>query len=414
MEWTLLVRLYIHGNKRIHGSNRNGHGPTYNNAGQWGKTMKRVVKIGLGVLVLAVVAGGGLVVLKGRQTAQNTAQAAASTKFDGIEFSPADLTQAVRADLRQVVRLSGTLQPLDQSQVRSDVAAVVTEITVRRGERVKKGQLLARLDTADVSARLRERQSNLDSARSALNLAEINREKAITLTQRGVKSQTALDEAENAWRNAKANVTAMEQQLTMARKAVNDAAIYAPIDGLVAERYINPGERVAVDGRLFTIADLDTIEVETLVPARDVPQLRLGQKVLLHVEGFGERTFDGTIERINPTAQSGSRSIPVYILLKNPEHLLRGGMFGSGEAVLNEKPGAVAIPVEALRQEKDAGRVVYVLKDGKLERRSVQTSIEGSTDGRVGIASGVAEGETVVATPGLRLNDGLAARIAGR
>lgn len=376
--------------------------------------MKRVVKIGVGVLVLAAVAGGGMIVLKGRQTAQNTAQAAATSKFDGIEFSPADLTQARRADLRQVVRLSGTLQPLNQSQVRSDVAAVVTEITVRRGERVKKGQLLARLDTADVAARLRERQSNLDSARSALNLAEINREKAITLTQRGVKSQTALDEAENAWRTAKANVSAMEQQLAMARKAVNDAAIYAPIDGLVAERFINPGERVAVDGRLFTIADLDTIEVETLVPARDVPQLRIGQKVLLHVEGFGDRSFDGTIERINPTAQSGSRSIPVYILLQNPEHLLRGGMFGSGEAVLKEEAGTIAIPGEALRQEKDAGRVVYVLKDGRLERRRVQTSIEGSTDGRIGIASGVTEGETVVSTPGLRLSDGLAARIAGR
>jgi len=373
--------------------------------------MKRAVKIGLAVAVVVVLAGGGLYAMKARQSAKPAATAA--TKFDGIEFSPADLTKAVRADLRQVVRLSGTLQPLNQSQVRSDVAAVVTEISVRRGERVKKGQLLARLDTADVAARLRERQSNLDSARSALNLAEINREKAVTLTQRGVKSQTALDEAENAWRTARANVSAMEQQLTMARKAVNDTAIYAPIDGLVAERFINPGERVAIDGRLFTIADLDTIEVETLVPARDVPQLRIGQKVLLHVEGFAERDFEGTIERINPTAQSGSRSIPVYILLQNPEHLLRGGMFGTGEAILAEQRGVVAIPVEALRSEA-GGRAVYVLNNDKVERRAVQIALEGSADGRVGIASGVTDGETVIATPGLRLSDGLAARIAGR
>jgi RND family efflux transporter MFP subunit len=375
--------------------------------------MKRGVVIGLGLLGLAVVAGGGLLLLKGRQSPQATAPTtAAATRFEGIEFSPADLAAAARADLRQVVRLSGTLQPLDQAVLRAEVAALVNEITVRRGERVKKGQLLARLDTADLGARLREKQSNLESARSALNLAEINREKAITLTQRGVKSQTALDEAENAWRNAKANVTALEQQLTMARKGVADAAIYAPMEGLVAERYVNPGERVAIDGKLFTIADLDTIEVETLVPARDVPQLRTGQKVVLRVEGFGDRMFEGHIERINPTAQSGSRSIPVFILLKNPEHILRGGMFGSGEAVLAEKAGTVAVPGEALRQE-NGSRVVYVLKDGKLQRRNVQVAIEGS-DGRIGIAEGVAEGETVVATPGLRLSDGLAARIAGR
>lgn len=376
--------------------------------------MKLAVKIGLGLCGLAVLAGGGLLALKTRTPAQtSSAVASPAVRFEGLEFSPADLAQAVRADLRQVVRMNGSLQPLDQSLVRAEVAAVVNEIGVRRGERVKKGQLLARLDTADLGARLREKQSNLDSARSALNLAAINREKAITLTQRGVKSQTALDEAENAWRNARANVAALEQQLTMARKGVNDAAIYAPIDGLVAERYVNPGERVAVDAKLFVIADLDTIEVEALVPARDMPQLRVGQKIVLRVEGFGDRIFDGHIERINPTAQSGSRSIPVYILLKNPDHVLRGGMFGSGEAVLAEAAGVVAIPAEALRQE-DGARVVYVLKDGKLQRRRVQVALDGTADGRIGIAEGVAEGETVVATPGLRLNDGLPARIAGR
>jgi RND family efflux transporter MFP subunit len=374
--------------------------------------MKRVVKIGLSVLVLVVLAGGGLYALKGRQPAKAVATSE-TAKFSGLEFSPADLAQAQRADLRQVVRLNGTVQPFNQSQLRAEVAAVVNEITVRRGERVKKGELLARLDTSDVGARMREKQSNLESARSALKLAEINRDKAITLTQRGVKSQTALDEAENAWRNAKANVAALEQQLTVARKSVNDTAIYAPIDGLVAERFVNPGERVAIDAKLFTIADLDLMEVEALVPARDVPQLRVGQKVALRVEGFADRVFDGHIERINPTAQSGSRSIPVYILLSNPDHVLRGGMFGSGEAVLAEQTGVVAIPGEAVRNEKGQ-RVVYVLKDGKLERRAVQVALEGSPDGRVGIGQGVAESETVVATPGLRLSDGLAARIAGR
>lgn len=374
--------------------------------------MTRLAKIGLSVLALAIMASGGLYLLKGRQPVKaiSTTEPA---RFEGIEFSPADLAEAKIADLRQVVRLSGTLQPLNQSLVRAEVAAVVQDISVRRGESVKKGQLLARLDTADLNARLREKQSNLDSARSALNLAQINRDKAITLTQRGVKSQTALDEAENAWRNARANVAALEQQVTMARKAQGDAAIYAPLDGLVAERYVNPGERVAVDAKLFVIADLDVLEVEALVPARDVPQLKIGQKVLLNVEGFANRPFEGHVERINPTAQSGSRSIPVYVLLRNPEHVLRGGMFGSGEAVLAERRGAVAIPVEALRRDDNAD-IVYVLKDNRLERRAVSVALAGTPDGRVAISSGVAAGETVVATPGLRLSDGLAARIAGR
>ena len=376
--------------------------------------MKRLTKIGLSVLVLGLIGGAGLYLFKARQPANAVATTPmAPPRFNGLEFSPADLTRAETATLRQAVRLSGSVQPLNHTIVRAEVAAVVQEITVRPGERVKKGQLLARLETADLSARLREKQSNLDSARSALNLAEINRKKAVTLTQRGVKSQTALDEAENAWRNARANVAALEQQVTMARKAVGDAAVFAPIDGLVGDRFVNPGERVPVDAKLFGIAALEVMEVEALVPARDVPQLKPGQKVVLHVEGFAERVFEGHIERINPTAQSGSRSIPVYILLRNPDLSLRGGMFGSGEAVLAEALNTVAIPAEALRRE-GSETVVYVLAGDRLERRSVSIALDNTTDGRIGIASGLSAGETVISTPGLRLSDGLAARIAGR
>lgn len=375
--------------------------------------MKRLTKIGLSILVLGLIGGGGLYAFKARQPANAVATAPAAVRFSGLEFSPADLATAETATLRQAVRLSGSVQPLNHTILRAEVAAVVQEITVRPGERVKKGQLLARLETADLSARLREKQSNLDSARSALNLAEINRKKAVTLTQRGVKSQTTLDEAENAWRNARANVAALEQQVTMARKALSDAAIYAPIDGLIGDRFVNPGERVPVDAKLFGIADLDVMEVEALVPARDVPLLKVGQTVVLRVEGFADRVFEGHIERISPTAQSGSRSIPVYILLRNPDLSLRGGMFGSGEAVLAEAANIVAIPAEALRRE-GSETVIYVLAGDRLQRRSVRVALDNTTDGRIGIGSGLAAGETVISTPGLRLSDGLAARIAGR
>jgi len=384
--------------------------------------MTRFTKIGLSVAVLALLVAGGLYALKARQDARAVAEAgnkpavavtAAPQRFAGLEFAPADLAPAEKADLRQAVRLSGTLQPLNQSQVRAEVAAVVQEVTVRRGERVKSGQLLAKLDTADLGAKLREKQSNLDSARSALNLAQINRDKAVTLTQRGVKSQTALDEAENTWRTARANVAAMEQQVTMAKKALGDAAVYAPLDGLIGDRFVNPGERVAVDAKLFTIADLETMEVEALVPARDVPQLKIGQKVVLHVEGFGDREFDATVARINPTAQAGTRSIPVYVLLRNPDLVLRGGMFGTGEAVLAEARDATAVPADAVRRE-GGDTVVYVLAGDKLERRKVTVTLSGTTDSRVAVTGSLQPGETVIATPGLRLNDGLPARIAGR
>ncbi|MEL3890368.1 efflux RND transporter periplasmic adaptor subunit [Ferrovibrio sp. MS7] len=379
--------------------------------------MKRAVKIGLWLVVLAGVAGGGLYVLKSRQGANAVATAAqtpaAAPRFEGIEFSPADLSEAKRADLRQSVRLSGTVQPLEQSNVRAEVAALVLEVTVRRGETVKKGQLLAKLDTRDLAARLRERESNLASARSSLSLAETNRTKAIQLNQRGVKSQTAVDDAENAYNTARANVAAIEQQLTMARKALSDAAIYAPIDGQVADRSANPGERVPVDGKLFVLADLTTMELEALVPARDVPRLKIGQRVALKVEGFADREFLARIDRINPTAQAGSRSILVYIRLSNPDLTLRGGMFASGEAILAEAANAVAVPYEALRRDA-AGTHLFVLADNRVVKRKVEVGLTETVQGLVQITQGLQPGETVISAPGLKLSDGLAARVAGR
>jgi multidrug efflux system membrane fusion protein len=374
--------------------------------------MKKFVVIGVALLI---VLGAGGYIWKKRQAGGMAAPVATAPapRFDGIEFSPADLTQAKRADLRQSVRLSGTVQPLEQSTVRAEVAALVLEVMVRRGETVKKGQLLARLDTRDLGSRLRERESNLASARSALALAETNRTKAVQLNQRGVKSQAAVDDAENAYATAKANVAAIEQQVAMARKAVSDAAIYAPIDGQIADRTANPGERVPVDGKLFALADLATMELEAMVPARDVPQLKIGQRVALKVEGFNDREFTGRVDRINPTAQAGSRSILVYIRLANPEMALRGGMFASGEAILAESRNAVAVPREALRREGGEAHV-FVLDQGRVVRRKVELGLAETMQGLIEIVQGVAPDETVVSAPGLRLSDGLAARVAGR
>lgn len=377
--------------------------------------MKRVFRYSLILLGLIVAVGGAGYVLKSMRPAPApVAEATANTgRFEGMEFSPADLTPVVLADLHQAVRLSGTVQPLDQSVIKAEVAATVVDVTVRRGEAVRKGQLLAKLDTRDLTARFREKENNLEGARAALALAEINRNKIRTLVQSGVRAQSSMDETENAYLNAKANVQALEQQVAQARKALGDAAVYAPLDGLVGDRMINPGERVAVDAKLFAIADLATMEMEALVPARDVPRLGVGQRVELRVEGFGDRTFPGEIERINPTAQSGSRSIPVYIRLPNPDRLLRGGMFGSGEAILSEARQAISVPADALRRDQK-GAHVFVVVDGRVERRAVDVALSDTVEGMVALGQGVKPGEQVVVPPGLKLVDGLAARIAAR
>ena len=121
--------------------------------------------------------------------------------------------------------------------------------------------------------------------------------------------------------------------------------LIAPFSGIVSPRRAQPGERVALDAEVVSIVDLSRPQLEAPVPPTAIGQVRVGQAMNFHVEGFGTREFAGRIERINPAATVGSRSINVYAVIDNREDLLRGGMFAQGVLTLSEIAGALVVPV---------------------------------------------------------------------
>jgi membrane fusion protein, multidrug efflux system len=310
------------------------------------------------------------------------------------------------------VPLAGALRPVDQAVVKSTVTARVREAAVREGERVEKGQVLARLDTADLQARLNEKLSNLESSRAQLVLAEKTRANNFALRERGIVSQTAMDQAESSFRVNQAAVAALDAQVAVARKALADATIVSPVAGYVAERSVNPGETAVTDAKVFTIVDLARMEVEALVPASDIPRVQVGQKVNLRVEGFGDRRFKARVVRINPTTQANSRSISVFVVLDNDaERSLKGGMFASGNIVIAQREDALAVPVDAVRQDGD-GTFVLAVEQNRIARRPVTLGPIRTPEGLVEIAGGLSGGETIVSAP-LTLAPDLPVRIAG-
>ena len=368
----------------------------------------------IGGIVILGLAGGGAAMLAGRtRQAAAPPQAAVPTAAPMIELAPVDMATATSTGLRQVVRVSGTMNPVRQSVVKAEVAAAISEVLVRRGETVRQGQVLARLDPVMLRARLNERLANLEQVKAQRAVLQRSNTNAQTLKQRGIVSDMASDQAQSNLNANAAQIAALEAQVAQARKSLADATIVAPIAGEIGERWVNPGENVAVDARLFSVVSLDQIEVEALVPAREVPRLEIGQQVRMRVEGFGDEVFVGRIDRINPTVATGTRAIPIFVYLANPDHRLKGGMFASGKVILAQVDQALAVPERAVRQEGETA-VVYVLANDTLVRRPVVLGLTGTEDDQAEIKSGLAAGDQVLIAPFVNLTDGMKARLTSR
>ena len=344
---------------------------------------------------------------------------AAAGAIGAIEFSPGDLATLAPVTLERQIPLTGTLRAVHQTLVRAKVAGELLTVSVREGDAVRAGQAIARIDPADFEARMREREAQARSADTQLEQARRTLDNNKQLLARGFISQNAFDNAQSGADVALAARDVAVAQLAQARKALADTAVTAPMSGIVAERFAQPGEKVSPDNRLLSIVDLSRMEIEAPVPAAEVGAVTIGQRVALHLEGI-DATLDGRVVRIAPGTTAGTRSVPVYIGVENRDARIRAGLFARGELRVGTLTGVIAVPEVAVREQ--AGRTfVYAIVDDVLVARDVVTGMR-SQDARGGtlieIRSGLAAGDRIVAVnlgtlrPGARTSVSVPARPA--
>ena len=360
------------------------------------------------LLVLALAGAVGLRVYKKQQEGREGENKAPVT----LEFAPADLAAVESKPMSRWLPVSGTLTPVRQAVVKSKVSGEVRTITVREGDAVHAGQALARIDTADLEAKLIERQGQLESARAQLALAEKTLSTNQKLLKQNFISQNAFDSSESNMNVTRGSVKSAEANVRLAQNALKDAVATAPLSGIVAKRHVQPGEKVAFDAPLVTVVDLRDIELQAMVPAVDIPELRAGMAVELAVDGFGERKFTGRIERINPSTEPGTRAILVFVGVPNPRDELRGGMFASGRVALAASAPAMSLPANAVRSE--AGQTfVWTIEDGKLVKRMVVVGRRDEENGRVEIKTALPASTKVLAARFDNLKEGAPALVKG-
>ncbi|MES2742353.1 MAG: efflux RND transporter periplasmic adaptor subunit [Pseudomonadota bacterium] len=348
-------------------------------------------------LALLALAGGGWAMLRepGAAPPGAPAKRPATPPEPVYELAKTDVAAIEARALTLSLQLSGSLMPLTQATVKAKVAGQVQLAAPQEGMAVRAGQVLAQLDSAELRARLTQQQAALDEAQARLAIAAKNEANSQALLQQRYISQTAYDTSQNTVELARANVKSAAAMVEIARIALADATIRAPIAGIVSKRHVQAGEKLAPDMPVYTIVDLRALILEAQVPASDITRVKVGQEVRFQVDGFGQRRFQGKVARINPATEAGSRALLVYIAVDNGDAALRGGMFAKG-SIVTERSGVVPLlPLAALRGEAGAP-LVYKIEQGKVVAQPVTLGLRNEDQGYAEVSAGLTGGNQVL------------------
>jgi RND family efflux transporter MFP subunit len=374
--------------------------------------MKPWIKWGVAAVALAVF--GALVARSLIARKAEQAQFARPPAAQAFDLAAADVLSVQPVELVRTVPVSGGLKAVDSAIVKARVAAVVQELTVREGDTVRLGQLLGRLDATEYTWRLRQAEQQAAAAKAQLDLAERTLSNNRALVAQGFISKNALDTSVINAEGARASLLSAQATAEVARKSLRDAEIRAPLGGIVSQRFVQPGERVALDARLLEIVDLSRIELEAAVSPEDVGSVRVGGKARLQVDGLSQ-PVPAKVARINPSTQSGTRAVTVYLAL-DVQPGLRQGLFARG-VIESERREALAIPEFAVRIEQ-ARPYVFVVADGRIAQREVtlgargDASFDGVREQAVEVTRGLAPGDVLLRGRVGNLRDGTRVRLA--
>ncbi len=346
------------------------------------------------IVALALVAAVATWMLT-RGSAVPAGDPAAAADAVPLELAQVDVSSVQERVLSRYLPLSGSMSPVVQATVKSKVSGEVEHLTVREGQDVREGDVIARIDTRNLQAQYERELAAVDKARADLDLATLNRDKNRSLLEQKYISQNTYEQTESAHAASVANFKLAEAQARMVKINLDDAVIRAPFTGTIAKRLVQPGEKVSPDSSIVTIVDLRQMLLEAAVPAAEIPSVHIGQTTRFRVGGFGDREFTGEVQRISPTTVEGSRAIIIYIAVSNADRALKGGMFAQGQLVLDATQPVLSIPQMAARDEAGAS-FVYTLEDGRIVRKPVTLGQRVKGQDFVEVKEGLLAGEHVI------------------
>jgi len=288
------------------------------------------------------------------------------------------------------IRTIGSLQSDESVQIAPEISGRVAEIAFEEGTRVRKGDVLVRLDPSLARAEVQQ-------ARARLVLAQANNQRARTLSQSGNVTDRARDEAVAAFETARA-------ELELAETRLEKHELLAPFDGIVGVRNVSVGAYLGPGTAIVNLENLATLKVDFRVPETQLAAIKVGQPIEVHVDALPDRTFTGKIYAINPLVDVNGRSLQVRGRIDNADGVLRPGLFARIVVRSLVQREVVSVPESAVVPRAGDTFVYVVDADRAVERR---VRLGQRRAGAVEVVEGLQAGSRVVTAGQQRLRDGV-------
>lgn len=340
--------------------------------------------------------------------------AACSSGSPAARTRPAPLVATATVEGRDVpvtVNAPVDLRPLHVADVGSKSLGYLDAVLVDRGDRVRRGQLLATVRPSDLPDQLDAERAALAQMQANVALAQSNFARAKQLSPSGLVSQQELQQTTSALASAQATEAASKARIEALAVRLGEMRILAPVDGVVLSRRLDPGALVGPggSGAILTTAQTDVLRVFVSVNEREAPRVHIGQDARVELDAFPGRTFEGKVVRLSPAFDPATRTLDAEVQLPNPSDELRIGMYGRAAIILETHRGAAVAPATAV-VINSLGRYVFVVEGGKARRRTVETGVDGGE--WLEVVKGISPGEEIVTGGSDSLSDGAPVRVA--
>jgi HlyD family secretion protein len=327
--------------------------------------------------------------------------------------------QALPVERRNIVvsaQASGTVQPDTTVEVKSKASGEILQLNAETGEIVKRGAPLVRIDPRNARNAMAQAQADLDVAKAKLANSTSQKRRADELFQSRSITEQEHEQALLDYADARSAVVRSQVDVDNARIQLEDTDVRAPITGTVLEKDVERGQVIAsatsnVSGgtTLMKMANLNQVQVRTLVDETDVGKVQAGQRAIVTVDAFPNRPFSGTVLKIEPQAQTQQNvtMFPVLVRIGNEEGLLRPGMNTEVEIHVGRRDSVLAVPTAALRTARDVGSAAQVLG---LDPAAVQRQLAAARPTEQDSTGRASMGAATPAGPGDRSRSGARAR----
>jgi RND family efflux transporter MFP subunit len=331
-----------------------------------------------------------------------------------VGAAPVKVFKVARRRIAEKLNYTGTIEARQKINIMPDVGGRIAKIYVNEGDRVAKDQLLAEMDTAAIVLQLKQAEAARSVARANLANAQTNLERMDRLAKEKAVSDQQHEQVKLGYDAAAAQLAQAEASVNLAEHSLDVSIMKAPFGGIIASKnaevgdVINPmmGSMSATSG-VLTLVDFSRVKIAVDISGTDIRRIHKGQVALLESPTLPGQTFKGAVSVVNLAADPGTKKFRIEVAVDNPDLALRPGTFGEVIIEVSTHEDALAIPQKAILDNK----YVFIAQGGKAVKREVTLGLQNTT--LVEVASGLVEGDLVIAEGNFGLEDGAPLEITG-